>query len=147
MCVRPSRPNELGVAPGPAPPGASSLALQHIRPAIPSGFTLGLFSAIMPSPWLPNTYPTPLSGGDSKTLQKELTKARAMTGILSERAAEKRRIGAALMREADVLACQSWNERMWSNVGPVDPSPTIDQAISGGYPWLENPLLSVQDAP
>jgi hypothetical protein len=21
--------------------------------------------------------------------------------------------------------------------GPIDPSPTIDQAINGGYPWLE----------
>jgi hypothetical protein len=23
---------------------------------------------------------------------------------------------------------------MWSDGGPIDPSPTIDQAISGGYP-------------
>jgi hypothetical protein len=43
----------------------------------------------------------------------------------------------ALIREADNLACQSWNERMWSDGGPIDPSPTIDQAINGGYPWLE----------
>ena len=85
----------------------------------------------------PKYHPTPLSGGDRKALHKELTKARAMTGILSERAAEKRRVGEALIREADDLACQSWNERMWSNGGPVDPSPTIDQAINGGYPWLE----------
>jgi hypothetical protein len=35
------------------------------------------------------------------------------------------------------LACQSWNERMWSDGGPIDPSPTIDQAINGGFPWLE----------
>ena len=26
---------------------------------------------------------------------------------------------------------------MWSDGGPIDPSPTIDQAISGDYPWLE----------
>jgi hypothetical protein len=26
------------------------------------------------------------------------------------------------------LACQSWNEKMWSDGGPIDPSPTIDQA-------------------
>jgi len=26
---------------------------------------------------------------------------------------------------------------MWSDGGPIDPSPTIDQAINGGYPWLE----------
>ena len=85
----------------------------------------------------PKYHPTPLSGGDRKALQKELTKARAMTGILAERAAERRAAGEALIREADNLACQSWNERMWSNGGPVDPSPTIDQAINGGFPWLE----------
>jgi hypothetical protein len=27
---------------------------------------------------------------------------------------------------------------MWSDGGPIDPSPpTVDQAINGGYPWLE----------
>ena len=55
-----------------------------------------------------------------------------MTRIFAERSAEKRREGEALIREADNLACQSWNERMWSDGGPIDPSPTI-----GGYPWLE----------
>jgi hypothetical protein len=35
-----------------------------------------------------------------------------MTHILAERSAEKRREGEALIREADNLACQSWNERM-----------------------------------
>jgi phage FluMu protein Com len=26
---------------------------------------------------------------------------------------------------------------MWADGGPIDPSPTVDQAISGGHPWLE----------
>jgi hypothetical protein len=26
---------------------------------------------------------------------------------------------------------------MWSDGGPIDPSPTIDQAINGGHAWLE----------
>jgi hypothetical protein len=26
---------------------------------------------------------------------------------------------------------------MWSDGEPIDPSPTIDQAINGGFPWLE----------
>src|SRR5258707_15723890 len=82
-------------------------------------------------------HPTPLSGGDRKALKKELSKSRAMTTILAERAAEKRREGEALIREADNLACQSWNEKMWSDGEPIDPSPTIDQAINGGFPWLE----------
>jgi hypothetical protein len=60
-----------------------------------------------------------------------------MTCIFAERSAEKRREGEALIREADNLAYQSWNERIWSDGGPVDPSPTVDQAINGGYPWLE----------
>jgi hypothetical protein len=77
----------------------------------------------------PKHHPTPLSGGDRKALGKELSKARAMTGILAERADEKRRAGEALIREADNLACQSWNERMWSDGG--QPSPTIGQAING----------------
>lgn len=42
-----------------------------------------------------------------------------------------------MIREADNLACQSWNERMWSDGGAAQPSPTIGQAINGGYPWLE----------
>jgi hypothetical protein len=39
--------------------------------------------------------------------------------------------GRGLIRKADNLACQSWNEKMWSDGGPIDPSPTIDQAING----------------
>ena len=82
-------------------------------------------------------HPMPLSGGDRKALTKELKKSRAMTNIFAERSAEKRSTGEALIREADDLACQSWNERMWSDGGPVNPSPTIDQAINGGHSWLE----------
>jgi hypothetical protein len=83
----------------------------------------------------PKHHHTPLSGGDRKALKKELSKARAMTGILAESAEEKRRVGEALIREADNLACQSWNERLWSDGGPAQPSPTIWQAINGGFPW------------
>lgn len=85
----------------------------------------------------PKDHDMPLSGGDRKAFAKELSKSRAMTRIFAERSAEKRREGEALIREADNLACQSWNERMWSDGGPIDPSPTVDQAINGGYPWLE----------
>jgi hypothetical protein len=60
----------------------------------------------------------PLSGGDRKALKKELSKSRAMTKIFAERSAEKRSEGEALIREADNLACQSWNEQMWSDGAP-----------------------------
>jgi hypothetical protein len=85
----------------------------------------------------PKHHQTPLSGGDRKALAKELHKARAMTTIFAEQSAQLRAEGEALIMRADDLACQSWNERMWSDGGPIDPSPTVDQAINGGYPWLE----------
>jgi DNA helicase-2/ATP-dependent DNA helicase PcrA len=65
---------------------------------------------------------------------KELGKARALTGILAAQSAEMRAKGAALIQQADRLLCESWNERMWSDGEPIDPSPTIDQAINGGFP-------------
>lgn len=85
----------------------------------------------------PKYHHPPISGGDRKALTKEIAKARVMTGIFAKRSAELRERGEALIREADSLACQSCNERMWSDGGPIDPSPTVDQAINGGYPWLE----------
>ena len=69
----------------------------------------------------PKRHPTPLSGGDRKALAKELGRARAMTTILAEQAAEARAEGEALIRKADKLLCESWNERMWANGGQVDP--------------------------
>ncbi|MCC8976499.1 hypothetical protein [Bradyrhizobium brasilense] len=85
----------------------------------------------------PKHHPTPLSGGDRKALTKELSRARAMTTVFACRSEEKRAEGEALIREADDLLCQSWNEKMWADGGPVDPSQSIDQAINAGYPWLE----------
>lgn len=85
----------------------------------------------------PKHHPTPLSGGDRKALAKELGKARAMTTILAAQSAEARAKGEALIQTADKLLCESWNERMWADGGPIDPSPTIDQSLNGGYSWIE----------
>ncbi|GAA0004713.1 hypothetical protein BDS110ZK4_60840 [Bradyrhizobium diazoefficiens] len=60
-----------------------------------------------------------------------------MTTILADQSADARAKGEALIRQADKLLCESWNERMWANGGPVDPSPTIDQAINAAYSCLE----------
>lgn len=57
--------------------------------------------------------------------------------MLAAQSAEIRARGEALIQQADKLLCESWNERMWADGGPVEPSPTVDQAINGGYPWLE----------
>ncbi|MGY3610399.1 hypothetical protein [Bradyrhizobium sp. Leo121] len=85
----------------------------------------------------PKHHPTPLSGGDRKALAKELGKARAMTTILAAQSEATRHKGNALIRQADKLLCESWNERMWADGEPIDPSPTIDQAVNGGFTWLE----------
>lgn len=60
----------------------------------------------------PKHHPTPLSGGDRKALTKELGSARAMTMILAKQSAERRAEGEALIRKADRLLSESWNERM-----------------------------------
>jgi len=39
-------------------------------------------------------------------------------------------------QRADKLACEAWNERMTQLGGPLDPSPSIRAAISGGFAWL-----------
>jgi hypothetical protein len=85
----------------------------------------------------PKHHPTPLSKGDRKALNKELTKARAMTNILAAQSAEMRTKADTMLQQADRLLCESWNERMWSDGELIDPSPTIDQAVNGGFPWLE----------
>jgi hypothetical protein len=62
-------------------------------------------------------HPTPLSRGARKALAKALLKSRAVAGILADRPAGKRRVGEALIREADNLACQLWNERCGVTAG------------------------------
>jgi len=85
----------------------------------------------------PKYHPIPLSGGDRKALKKELAKSRGMTVMLARDSDALRAKGDEIIRQADDLLCQSWNERMWSVGEPIDPSPTVDQAINGGYLWLE----------
>ena len=75
----------------------------------------------------PKYHPTPLSGGDRKALKKELVRALAMTGILAEQSEKCRSEGEALIRKADNLACQSWNER-----GPGQIASSIAGARRGG---------------
>jgi hypothetical protein len=52
-----------------------------------------------------------------------------MTRILAAQSVEMRAKGEALIRQADKLLCESWNERMWSDGEPIDPSPTIDLPV------------------
>lgn len=48
----------------------------------------------------------------------------------TERAAEARKV-------ADHLACEAWNQRMLGYRGPAQPSPTLGDALNGGYLYLE----------
>ena len=48
----------------------------------------------------------------------------------AERAAEARKI-------ADRLAVEAWNKRMLGFQGPAQPSPTLGDALNGGYRYLE----------
>jgi hypothetical protein len=40
-------------------------------------------------------------------------------------------------RAADRADAEAWSIRMEGYGGPVQPSPTIDQCLNGGYGWLE----------
>jgi hypothetical protein len=55
-----------------------------------------------------------------------------MANILATQSAEMRAKGEAPIQQADKPPCESWNERMWNDGEPIDPSPTIDQAVHGG---------------
>src|SRR5438105_3847423 len=52
----------------------------------------------------PKHHPTPLSGGDRKALNKELSKARAMTNILATQSAEMRAKGEAMLQTGRQIA-------------------------------------------
>jgi hypothetical protein len=78
-----------------------------------------------------------MSGGDRKALRKELQKSRGVTLMLARQSEDLRTRGEAMIREADKLSCESWNERMWADGEPIDPSPTVEQAVNGGFAWLQ----------
>jgi hypothetical protein len=63
------------------------------------------------------------------------TKSRQRIYGASIRAAEER--AAHARKEADALACETWSKRMLGYKGPAQPSPTIGDAINGGYRYLE----------
>jgi hypothetical protein len=53
--------------------------------------------------------------------------------------------GEAMIQRPDKLLCESRNEPMCSDGEPIDPPPTIDQAVNGGFPQLEI-RCALQDA-
>lgn len=54
--------------------------------------------------------------------------------------------GEALLRKADKLSCESWNERKWANGKPIDPSPTVNQGYRRGLSLAADRVPMVQDA-
>ena len=45
-----------------------------------------------------------------------------MANILATQSVGMRAKGEAMIQQADRLLCESWNERMWSDGEPIDPS-------------------------
>jgi hypothetical protein len=63
------------------------------------------------------------------------TKSRQNIYGASIRASAERAMEAR--RNADRLACEAWNMRMLRYKGPAQPSPSIGDALNGGYGYLE----------
>lgn len=53
------------------------------------------------------------------------------------RADSAKQEAAEKLRESNAESCKAWNYRMIGYGGPAQPSPTLDQAISGGFNYLE----------
>jgi hypothetical protein len=53
------------------------------------------------------------------------------------KAESAKREAAEKTREANAEICKGWNFRMIGYGGPRPPSPTIAEAQSGGFPYLE----------
>src|SRR5579872_6972742 len=58
----------------------------------------------------------------------------------AERAKEAR-------KEADRLACVTWNQRMLGYKGPAQPSPTLGDALNAGFGYLEVRCLGLRHSP
>jgi hypothetical protein len=63
------------------------------------------------------------------------TKSRETIYGSSVRASAER--AKAARKEADVLACVAWNQRMLGFQGPAQPSPTLGDALNAGHLYLE----------
>jgi hypothetical protein len=53
------------------------------------------------------------------------------------RAEGARRCAVAAARETDRAEAEAWSIRMEGYGGPSQPSPTIEQCLTGGYGWLQ----------
>ncbi|MGY3581440.1 phage FluMu protein Com [Bradyrhizobium sp. USDA 4341] len=53
------------------------------------------------------------------------------------RAESAKRESAEKLKESHAETCRAWNYRMLGYGGPAQPSPTIAEAVSGGFPYLE----------
>jgi hypothetical protein len=77
----------------------------------------------------PRSLQPPTSGGDRKHFARELEKARYAQAELVKRCD-------AAYATAHALNCREWNARQFIG-GPADPSPTLGDAIGGGFTLLK----------
>jgi hypothetical protein len=88
----------------------------------------------------------PCRAASARPLAKELGKARAMANILAAQSVEMRANGEAMIQQPARLLCESWNQRMWSDGEPMDPSPSIGQTVNGGFALAGDQVRALQDA-
>ena len=92
------------------------------RPVVPCQLSTAICSGL------------PTLGGPAM-LARMGSKSRETIYSASVRAATER--AAEARREADQLACETWNKRMLGFQRPVQPSPTLSDALNAGYRYLE----------
>lgn len=85
---------------------------------------------------MPRPIHIPLSGRDRRYFVRQLKNAPQFEASNLRRAALLRADGEAKLKEARRLECEAWNARLFYG-GSVQPSPTIADAIDGGFDRLE----------
>jgi hypothetical protein len=84
----------------------------------------------------PRVIHIPLSGGDRKSLAKNLRYAEQAFQAETKKAAEAQRIADAKLAEARLARCRAWNAAMFMG-GPAQPSPSIEDALLSGHDLIE----------
>jgi len=84
----------------------------------------------------PRVIQIPLSGRDRRHYVQQLKLAEKAHASLVTRVPEAQAVADEYQRMADRLACQEWSVRQFIG-GDVEPSPSIETAVSCGYKLLD----------
>lgn len=84
----------------------------------------------------PRVIHLPLSGGDRKSLAKNLRRAQQAYAAEMRKAIEAQRLADLKLAEARAARCRAWNAAMFMG-GPAQPSPSIEDALLSGFDLIE----------